>query len=128
MVEKPLPTVEVHYIKSPSYHELPCDGAIGGINPRGDTIWMALFSERAPIPQVVSYQATPGPAEDVFALDETASPKFVQSRQGLIRVVDVSAYLSLASAKRLHAWLGERITQLEQTEYQNAVHNKSNDQ
>jgi hypothetical protein len=101
-----------HYIKSPEYREISAHGALGGPTPRGD-IWMSLFGERYPIPRIVEY-AVAGKPGDAITIDEsTAQPTNVESRQGVIRHVEVTVYMTSDMAKRLHGWLGKQIEVVE---------------
>lgn len=104
--------VQFHYIKSPDYREVACHGALGGQTPQ-KLIWMSLFSERTPIPRVVEYTLKGVPGEEVEFSEATAVPTHVETRAGIIRSVEVSAYLDLETAKRVHGWLGEQIALLE---------------
>lgn len=107
------PTFQVHYIKTSQYKEVSVDGAVGGRTPKGDKIWMALYAERWAIPQVVEYHTVTNALTSSFSLDETRSPHSVQSRQGLIRTVEMCAYIDVDAAKRLQAWLSDRIAEIE---------------
>lgn len=101
-----------NYIKSPDYREISAHGAVGGPTPRGE-IWLSLFGERYPIPQIVEY-TVPGKPGDVVSIDEsTAQPTNVESRQGVIRHVEVTVYMNVDMAKRLHGWLARQIEVLE---------------
>lgn len=101
-----------HYIKSPSYREIACHGALGGPTPQ-KLIWMSLFSERLPIPRVVEFDVSGEVGAEVMFDESTAKPAYVESRTGVIRHVEVSAYLDIDAAKRLHKWLSDQISQIE---------------
>jgi hypothetical protein len=103
--------IQFHYIKSPDYREIACHGVLGGPTPHR-VIWMSLFSERFPIPRVVEYAINGEPGQEVM-FDEASKPSSIETRTGVIRHVEVSAYLDIETAKRVHKWLGEQITQLE---------------
>ena len=104
--------LQFHYIKSPDYREIACHGALGGLTPQ-KVIWMSLFSERFPIPRVVEYALTSEPGQEVMFDEAASKPSSVESRTGVIRHVEMSAYLDIETAKRVHKWLGEQIAQLE---------------
>ena len=104
---------EFHYIKSPGYRELLCDGIIGGLTPNGQRISLSIYAERGPIPRVVEYAVT---AEDgvVRNFDEPSStPTRIESRQGVVRSVETTVYLEVETAKRLIDWLRARVTEHE---------------
>jgi hypothetical protein len=102
----------INYIKSDNYREFPCDGALGGPTPKGK-IWMALYSERYPLPRVIVYSATPGDAANELTIDEKTKPLAVESREGIVRNVEFGAYMDLEVAKALHTWLGQKISDLQ---------------
>src|SRR5205809_4995150 len=84
--------IQFHYIKSPDYREVACHGALGGPTPQ-KYIWMSLFSERTPIPRVVEYTLEGTPGQEVMLSEATAVPTNIESRVGVIRSVEISAYL-----------------------------------
>jgi hypothetical protein len=104
--------LQFHYIKGPAYHEVACHGAIGSPTPQGK-IWMALYSERQPLPRMVEYHLPqPEPGVTSVKLDEgNATPAFIDSRTGIIRHVEFSTYLDIETAERLRDWLATQITQ-----------------
>ena len=101
-----------HYIKAPEYREISVNGAIGGPTPHGD-ISMSLFGERYPIPRIVEYAVPGKPGEQITFDEGAAQPVNVETRQGVIRHIEVTAYMGLDMAKRLHGWLGKQIEMLE---------------
>jgi hypothetical protein len=105
--------IQFHYLKSSDYREVACHGAIGNITPQGK-IWMALYAERQPLPRTVAYPF-PRPAEGqkTISFDEaTAGPPILDSREGIIRHVELSAYLDVDTAERLQKWLGDRVAEV----------------
>jgi hypothetical protein len=110
----------IHYIKSPNYHELPCDGIIGGITPRGSKIWMGLYSERLAIPQTIVHAAVVDQENGTVTFDESKRPKFTQGRNGMIRTLEVCTYLDLETAERCLKWLKERVDQLKSHPHANS--------
>lgn len=106
-------TLAINYIKTEQYREASCDGALGGVTSK-NKIWMALYSERYPLPRVVVYKTEPSPDDPkTVSIDEsTSAPIAVESKEGLIRNVEFGAYMNLEVAIALHKWLGQRIDQL----------------
>src|SRR5947207_682753 len=94
--------LQLHYIKGPNYREVPCHGAIGGVTAQGK-LWIALYAERYPLPRVVEYEVPAPPPGSIFVgLNERESkPTYVDSRQGIIRHVEFSAYLDIEAAQRI---------------------------
>jgi hypothetical protein len=106
--------LQFHYIKSPDYREVFCDGVIGSLTPNGQKICFSVYSERAPIPRVIEYTVRPNEAGKVENFDErTTPPSRIEARQGVIRHVEASVYLEIESAKRLVDWLQARISEFE---------------
>jgi hypothetical protein len=111
--EKRLVKLQFHYLKSTGYRETACHGVIGGVTPQ-KKIWMAFFAERGPIPRVVEFEIEAPEGEASVAFNEAAAkPSHVESRAGIVREVEFSAYLDLDTATRLQAWLGDRIAELD---------------
>jgi hypothetical protein len=106
--------LQFNYIKSPQYREVACHGAIGGATPQGG-IWMSLYAERTPIPRVVEWDVPKPEGGDTIRFDETAAgpPSRIETRHGVIRHIEVTVYMDLEMAKRLHLWLSTHIANLE---------------
>jgi hypothetical protein len=106
-------TLEFHYIKSPHYHEVLCDGVIGGLTPNGRRICLSIYSERGPLPRVVEYTVNPEAGVIKDFDEQTSTPTRIESRQGVIRNVETTVYLEIETAKQLIDWLQTRITENE---------------
>ena len=107
--------LQFHYIKGSGYREVACHGALGAVTAQ-KKIWMALFSERGPIPRVVEFEIAAPEGAEAVEFNETAStPTHVEGRQGIVRHVEFSAYMDLDVATRLHTWLGQRLAELQET-------------
>ena len=102
------PTVDIHYIKPTAFREAACDGVIGGPTPNGK-IWLAFYSERFPLPRIMRQTLVKQDGEASLRFDASVPATVIESRQGIIRSVEFGAYLTLETAKQLHAWLGEHI-------------------
>lgn len=98
------PTVILDFIKSSSFRSLRADGVIGGITPNGH-IHMAFFSERAAIPRraihVLNDDGTLGELREL------------QTRDSIVREMEVDMFLTLETAKSINDWLGKKINELE---------------
>src|ERR1700730_16012555 len=105
--------LQFHYIKSPNYREIACHGVIGNPTPNGK-IWVAFFAERMPIPRVVGYHVASVPQGQPIPFNEATAgaPVIMESRQGIVRHVEFTAYFDLDVAERLQEWLGDRIAQI----------------
>jgi len=95
------------YIKGTSFRVIHVDGVHGGPTPRGDGVQIAFFSERTPIPQHEEYDLT-----EKGALGKRTEMK--KRDANVIREVEVEAILSLETAKKMEAWLHEKIKQIEE--------------
>jgi hypothetical protein len=96
------PTVSFHYIKSNLFRVLHTDGAIGGITPSG-LIFVALYNERAPIPQIMVHEITESGQVGTEHQDERVGKK------GVVREIEVGAMMSVETATSLVKWLQEKI-------------------
>ena len=94
--------LRVHMIKDPAFREIHADGAFGSVTPRG-YIHFVLYAERAPIPREIVYEVD----DDGF----TEIPELRVSREGIIRELQVGAYLSIDAAEALSEWLRERVAE-----------------
>ena len=105
------PPFGIHYIKSAGYREVSCDGVMGGPTPQAK-LWMGFYTERFPIPRITYHTLKPEPG-GAFTVDDSTIPVGVETREGVVRNIEVGTYMDLAVAQRLHAWLGDRIKDLE---------------
>ena len=103
-------SVEIHYLKANDFRVIHADGVWGGVAPRG-YITMSVFSERNPIPRKMVFDVTPdgqlGPVTDR------------DSKEGIIREVEVEVVMDVPLAKSLVEWLKDKITFAEKNHPQN---------
>lgn len=95
-------TVAFDYIKSQAFRVIRADGAIGGITPNGH-IHMALFSERQAIPRRIVTKVNP----DGTLGDQV--PEQTESRNSIVREMDVDVIMTVDAAELLRDWLIQRI-------------------
>ena len=43
--------IEFHYLKSNRHAEIKVDGALGGVSPAGESMFISVYTERAAIPK-----------------------------------------------------------------------------
>jgi len=99
-------TVRFHYLKSPAFHTVPADGAIGGLTPNGD-FHLALYVERSPIPTITEHQVGEyGPAEEIL------EKRVV--RDGIVRELVVDVVFNYRAAISFREWFDNNIKQFEQ--------------
>jgi len=96
--------IKFDFIKSNAYRVIHADGAYGGLSPRLG-IFMALYSERPPIPQSVTHEFSgSGLGQELRELRIT--------RDAVVREVEVGVYLDVEVAKVVIAWLQEKVRQV----------------
>lgn len=101
--------IKFHYIKSNFFRVIHVDGVFGGVTPSAD-IFLALFSQRPPLPKMTVQAVLP----DGNLGEEIMTER--DSKEGIVREAEIGVNLDLAAAKALHVWLGERIELLEKTQ------------
>ncbi len=105
--------LQFHYIKGAEYRETPCHGVVGSVIPNQRSIFVALFSERGPIPRMVEYDIQGGIGETIKFDEGAAKPSLVDTRKGIVRQIQFGTYLDLEIAKRVRDWLSKQIEQIE---------------
>ena len=99
-------TVDFHYIKGPDFRSIHVDGAIGGLTTKG-FLHIAMFAERAAIPQHTSFNVLPNGSLGDEILDKR------ESLDGVVRQMEVDLIINEQTALDLRAWLDERIEEFE---------------
>lgn len=94
--------LQFHYIKANDFRVVRVDGAHGGPTPRG-AIFMAVFSERVPIPELITQVVK----DDGNLGEEVTEDR--KSRKGIVREVEVGLMMDLPAAESIHTWLGDKI-------------------
>lgn len=102
-----LQSVNFHYIKGPDFRSVHIDGAIGGLTTKG-FLHIALFAERAPIPQEITFEVLPD-----GRLGEEDPNKRV-SKEGVIRQMEVDVIVNEETAKDLRNWLDQRLADFDE--------------
>jgi hypothetical protein len=105
MGESEKKTVEIHYIKNSNFRVVHADGAWGGLTPHLD-VFVTFYSERPPIPQIVTVEVTP---EGKIG-DEVSR----QGKSGIVREAEIGVVLDEATAKSLVDWLNEKLSLVQQ--------------
>ncbi|MGI9073200.1 MAG: hypothetical protein ACR2JB_18245 [Bryobacteraceae bacterium] len=112
MNETPSPDkVRIEYVKSNFFRVVNADGAFGGMSPRLELL-INFYNERFPIPRVLTYETTSDSTIGKEILEER------ESKEGIIREVEVAVRLDLPAAKSFASWLSEKIAELEQRRIQ----------
>ena len=108
---EPPEKIRIEYVKSNFFRVVHVDGAFGGTTPRLD-LFITFYSERFPIPRILTYEMSPQGAPIKEIVEER------ESKEGIIRESEVGLLLDLPSAKSLLQWLGEKVAELEKTREQ----------
>ncbi len=87
-------------IKSNGFRCVRADGSIGGITPNGH-IHMAFFSERSAIPRRVIHELT--------ADGQLGNTKEMETRNSIVRELDVDVFMTSEVARSLYDWLGSQL-------------------
>lgn len=98
--------VRIEYKKSHSFRVIHADGAYGGTSPRLN-LFVAFYSERFPLPNVLTYETSISGAPAI----EVSSER--ESKEGIIREMEVGVTLDLNAAKGFLSWLTEQVSELE---------------
>jgi hypothetical protein len=105
---QPPERVTFNYIKSNLFRVIHVDGISGGVTPSSD-IYINLYSERFSIPKKLVYEL-----DSEGSLDEVIEER--DDLNSVIREIDVSAVMSLDTAKALVQWLKDVIEIAEEDE------------
>jgi len=98
------------YIFNYDYNPEYVNGAHGGVSPRGELI-MNFYLERAPLPESVSHEIN---QNGTIGAEAAVEPEDLHS--SLVRYINTGVVLSPQTARELHAWLGEKIGELDAME------------
>lgn len=115
MADETVPTININYLKSAHYQEVPCDGVIGAATPHGK-LWMAFYAERGAIPQVVMHKLTQTGQDGEFRLEAGDVGVPVEGRTGMVRNLEVGVYMNVDTAREFHKWLGMQLAALTEGE------------
>lgn len=91
------------------------NGALGGVSPRGEII-ANFFFEKPSLPTMVAHDITPSGTIGGETIQEPAD-----LRSTFVRAVTAGVILNYENARNLHAWLGEKIKELEFVQQQGTV-------
>lgn len=102
--------LRTNFQKSPQYRTIHCDGAFGGITPRG-YISFTLYNERNVIPRLTS--------REVLGLPEGGSielgpDEIEESLEGIMRQLEATVVMDMNTAREFHTWFSDKLANLEQ--------------
>ena len=96
--------IRFDYIKSNFFRVVHADGVHGGITGKGG-VQIGFFSERKPIPKTETYRIQDG---------HLAERVREESRDAIVREVEVEVLMNMQMAKSLYDWLGDKLESFEQ--------------
>lgn len=97
-------SVTIHNKMSNSFRALHVDGAYGGVTPKG-LFNINFYAERLAIPKATDYKV-----EDTNLIKIADSG---DSKKGVIREFETGVYMTIETAKEIHKWLGNQISDFE---------------
>jgi hypothetical protein len=109
-MKAPPPEITFGYVKGNGFRILRTEGAWGGITPKQE-IFMALWSERPPIPDVVRMSVT----DDGTILPQER-PDHKSEPTNVVREVEVGLSFDKATAVTFINWLKDRVEELDKIE------------
>ena len=105
MPEKPKITFNYHF--SENYNPIYVNGAYGGVGPQGEII-VNFYLERQGIPKSHTHEIN---KDGSLSSEPKSVPRDPLSN--IIRFIETGIILNLDGAKRIHAWLGQKIAEIE---------------
>jgi hypothetical protein len=97
--------LKFHFVKGPDYRDVPVHGALCGINPQGEGLFLVFYSERTSIPTHVTHELT-----EFGALGPEIDR---EAKEGVIRTMHVCGYMSVDQARALRSLLDQKITEFD---------------
>ncbi|MBN1270897.1 MAG: hypothetical protein JXB26_01385 [Candidatus Aminicenantes bacterium] len=105
--------IKFKYIFDKCYNPIYVNGAIGGINLKGEII-INFYLERHGLPISQAFEI-----DENGKVGDEIERKPEDLKESTVRFVQNGVILSLESAKRIHKWLGKHIVALEELSKQN---------
>ncbi|NQU08599.1 MAG: hypothetical protein HQ583_08560 [Candidatus Abyssubacteria bacterium] len=99
--------IRFDYIKGNFFRVIHVDGVFGGNSPQGN-IRMCVWNERWPIPQQMVYELKEG---GVLGKEKNRI-----TRGAVVREVEADLVMDVETAKRIKAWLEDKIEKASQDE------------
>lgn len=99
--------IKCKYIFKNDFNPIYVNGAQGGINPHGEIV-INFYLERSALPISQTYKIEEG----------KLNPKELESEpsdlnNSFVRVIENGVIMNYQTAKEIHKWLGDHLTQLE---------------
>jgi hypothetical protein len=102
-----MPDIKFKYVFSYNYNPTYVNGAQGGVSPRGEVV-VNFYLERPAVPNSITHELTP---QGGIGRETAVEPEDLQTT--LVRFIDTGVVMNYENAKIFHAWLGERLQEIE---------------
>lgn len=102
------PEINFKYVFNYGYNPSYVNGAQGGFSPRGEMV-INFFLERQALPDTITHEIT---AEGAIGRQTGCEPENLDS--SLVRFIDTGVVMSYENARVFHAWLGDKLSELDQ--------------
>ena len=102
------PEIIFKYVFNYNYNPTYVNGAQGGFSPRGEMV-INFYLERQPLPDSISHEITPAGA---IGRETAVEPEDLPS--SMVRFIDTGVVMSYENAKVFHAWMGEKLREVEE--------------
>ena len=102
------PEIKFKYLFNYGYNPTYVNGAQGGFSPRGEMV-INFYLERQPLPEAICHEITP---EGAIGQETSVEPSDLAKT--MVRFIDTGVVMSHENARVFHAWLGEKLNEMEQ--------------
>lgn len=109
------------YVFNYGYNPTYVNGAQGGFSPRGEMV-INFYLERQPLPESISHEITP---EGAIGRETEVEPKDLAS--SMVRFIDTGVVMSYENAKVFHAWMGDKLREIEEMQKARAAFEATQD-
>jgi hypothetical protein len=109
------PHFKFKYIFTYDYNPVYINGAHGGISPRGELV-VNFYQERPPLPNSITHELNPN---GTIGSEVDVEPEDLN--KSLVRFVSNGVVINYQTARELHAWLGEKLKEMEALEQAKAA-------
>lgn len=107
-MSKKNPEIKFKYVFNYSYNPTYVNGAQGGFSPRGEMV-INFYLERQPLPEKICHEIT---SDGAIGRETGVEPEDMAN--SMVRFVDTGVVMSYENAKVFHAWLGDKLHEVEE--------------
>jgi len=107
-MSKDKPEITFKYVFNYGYNPSYVNGAQGGFSPRGELV-INFYLERQPLPESISHEITP---QGAIGRETAVEPENLAS--SMVRFIDTGVVMNYENAKVFHAWMGEKLREVEE--------------